>query len=293
MPMRDDFGIFILTHGRPDNVKTWDFLQRAGYSGKVWLVVDDLDASWPSYVERFGADKVLQFSKLQVARDFDTGCNDGLKASVFYARNACWSLAQSVGVRYFLQLDDDYSGFAVRFKRDWSYRSTTVSTQLDALFDACLRFLQASGATTLCLAQGGDFLGGYSDGRSLCVARRKAMNTFFCDTERPFAFVGAINEDVSTYTSDGRRGALFLTTMLASITQAQSQSQAGGMSTLYLDGGTYLKTFHSVLYCPSAVKVGTMGDERTHAYRIHHRIDWRTCSPKIVREQVRKPRARC
>ncbi|MEW3551668.1 hypothetical protein MZV21_26770 [Escherichia coli] len=39
--MRDDFCAFILTHGRPDKVLTYRTLRRAGYTGKIFIVVDE------------------------------------------------------------------------------------------------------------------------------------------------------------------------------------------------------------------------------------------------------------
>ncbi|MBF8851426.1 hypothetical protein FC325_12155 [Escherichia coli] len=49
--MRDDFCAFILTHGRPDKVLTYRTLRRAGYTGKIFIVVDDEDKTrhWCSY----------------------------------------------------------------------------------------------------------------------------------------------------------------------------------------------------------------------------------------------------
>ena len=35
---------------------------------------------------------------------------------------------------------------------------------------------------------------------------RKAMNSFICSVDRPFQFVGRINEDVNTYVLLGSRG---------------------------------------------------------------------------------------
>ena len=39
----DDFVALILTHGRPDNVKTVDALAKHGYTGPWALVIDDED----------------------------------------------------------------------------------------------------------------------------------------------------------------------------------------------------------------------------------------------------------
>ena len=52
--MRDDFCVFILTHGRPDRVHTYDTLMKAGYTGKVFIVIDDEDKQAEGYRQRFG-----------------------------------------------------------------------------------------------------------------------------------------------------------------------------------------------------------------------------------------------
>lgn len=41
--MRDDFGVFIITHGRANEQITLKTLKKCGYSGKVFLVIDDED----------------------------------------------------------------------------------------------------------------------------------------------------------------------------------------------------------------------------------------------------------
>ena len=87
-----------------------------------------------------------------------------------------------------------------------------------------------------------------SAGGSGLKSKRKAMNSFICDTEKPFQFVGRINEDANSYTCGQRKGLLFLTIMAAQLIQKQTQSNAGGMTDLYLDSGTYVKTFYSIMY---------------------------------------------
>lgn len=285
----DGFGVFILTHGRPDRQHTLATLRAGGYSGRVWLVIDDEDSTVDEY-RRLHGDAILTFSKADVAAEFDEGDQGRDRRSIFYARNASWRLARDLGLRYLLQLDDDYIGLYVRFDRAWRYRSHNArdAQQLDDVFAAGVEALVATGATAFALSQGGDHIGGFPPGKHLRVALRKAMNTFFLDVDFPFEFVGRVNEDVSTYTEGGRRGLLFLTTMLAQVNQTATQSGAGGMTGLYLASGTYLKSFFSVMYCPSAVRIGTLGDHRSPHFRLHHTIDWERCAAKIVSERFRK-----
>jgi hypothetical protein len=114
---------------------------------------------------------------------------------------------------------------------------------------------------------------------------RKAMNSFICDTERCFDFRGRINEDVNTYTLLGSQGALFFTHNLVCLHQAETQKNKGGMTGAYVDGGTYVKSFYSVIGMPSAVKVSVMGNKNM---RLHHLVDWRHCVPMIMREEFKK-----
>ena len=120
------------------------------------------------------------------------------------------------------------------------------------------------------------------------------MNAFICSVERPLNFVGRINEDVNLYVTGNRRGELYFTTKLVQLNQKQTQACSGGMTELYLDQGTYIKSFYSVMYEPSCVQVGTLTDSRSNVQsRFHHAISWPHTSPMILGEQHRKsPRRR-
>ena len=114
------------------------------------------------------------------------------------------------------------------------------------------------------------------------------MNSWFCDTERPFLFFGHMNEDVSAYVTYGHRGQLFFTVIQAMLVQKPTQVTPGGMSDLYLSSGTYQKSFYTVMAAPSCVQIGVMGDPRGSTYRIHHKINWHKAVPKIIDEKYRK-----
>ncbi len=116
--MRDDFCAFILTHGRPDKVLTYRTLRRAGYTGKIFIVVDDEDKTRHQYMAEFG-EQVLVFSKADIASRFDEADNFSDRRSIFYARNACFDQAKLVGCKYFIQLDDDYHEFQFRVDRNY------------------------------------------------------------------------------------------------------------------------------------------------------------------------------
>ena len=138
---------------------------------------------------------------------------------------------------------------------------------------------------SICMGQGGDYVGGIKSSLWMHQFKRKAMNSFLVDTDRLFKFYGRINEDVNTYTMLGNKGGLFFTVADISLTQTQTQSNNGGMTDVYLDNGTYVKTFYSVICSPQAVKVGLMGPSHL---RMHHKINWNYCTPKILNEKYKK-----
>ena len=283
MTMRDDFAVFILTHGRANNVITAKTLKQQGYTGKWYIVIDNEDDTEDEYRKIYG-DRVLQFDKLAISKTFDTMDTQKDRRTIVYARNACFELAKQIGVRYFLELDDDYTVFMNRYEENGKSKNYNYKN-LDLVFDAMVDFLIDSKADTVAMAQGGDFIAGVNGGAFQKGILRKAMNTFFCDVEKPFQFLGRINEDVNTYTRLGSTGWLGFTVTSLQMNQKQTQKNKGGMSTVYLDSGTYLKSFYSVMGMPSAVRIQEMG--RTQK-RIHHAVEWECCVPMILNEQYKK-----
>jgi len=275
------FGVLILTHGRPDNIRTIKSLKDHGYTGEIYLVVDNEDKSRQEYIERYGEEMVYIFDKKKYADAVDEGNNFDERRTITHARNASFDIAEKIGLRYFMQLDDDYTVFEYRIDRN----DKRHIRDLDSIFNMLLEFYKTIPAHSIALSQGGDFLGGKQSNTYVRPIQRKCMNSFICDVERRFQFVGAMNEDVNTYTTLGSRGALFLTIFYVSLNQLTTQSQAGGITDMYLRYGTYAKGFTTVMMMPSCVRVGAMMSKHG---RLHHRIKWKNCVPLILHERYKK-----
>lgn len=294
--MRDDFAIIVLSHGRPAEFarRTHRTLKMSRYTGRWYVLLDTDDETAPEYVERFGAEHVLTFDKDTVRGTFDIGDNlTGPDGVVVYARNAVDRVAQDLGLTFYMVLDDDYNYFAHRVHRP-GHLSYAYAYHLDDLLTAMVDFLQDSNALTVAFAQGGDFIGGDRNadyrgpgGEFTHRVKRKAMNTFVCRTGRPLDFLGRLNEDTTTYVDRGTRGDLFLTITAVSIDQANTQEQPGGLTDAYLDLGTYVKSFYSVMWSPSCVRISTLGDT---AHRMHHHVRWNNAVPKVLSDRYRLPR---
>ena len=278
-----NFACFILSHGRAKNIKTISALKKCGYTGKYYIIIDNEDDQEEEYRKKY-QDKIIQFDKIKASEYTDTLSPSKKRNAVVFARNECHKIAKKLGLEYFLELDDDYNDFNMRYFEDGILKSISIS-RLDDVFDIYLDFLDCSNAVTVAMAQGGDFIGGTNAFVWKHRISRKAMNSFFCRTDRPFKFLGLTNEDVNAYCLLGSQGNLFFTVSYASIQQEETQKAAGGLTDIYLQDGTYVKSFYTVMIMPSAVKVHRMGVNNA---RMHHRVNWELCVPKILNECYKK-----
>lgn len=280
----NNFAVFILTYGRSDRVYTYQNLRRSGYTGKIYLLCSTDDKELSKYKELY-QDEVIVFSKDEYKGTFDIGDNFDKDNVVVFARNANFDIAKKLGLDYFLQLDDDYQSFLFRMRSSEKLIGRMIN-DLDSIFNKFIEFLKNTNTTSIAFSQGGDFIGGKDNPIFDSInSKRKLMNCFFNSTKRPYKFYGRINEDVNCYIANGKTGTIFLTHPNISVNQMMTQSNSGGLTEFYLDGGTYVKSFYTILFNPSAVSIKTMG--RTDK-RLHHSIKWINAVPVIIRESHKK-----
>jgi hypothetical protein len=274
----------ILSYGRSDRVFTYETLRNQGYSGKIYIVCSDDDKELKNYKLKF--ENVLVFNKQQYESEFDIGDNFKDYRVVVFARNAVFDLMEKQGEEFFIVLDDDYREFRFTCDDKFNYLTKLKKIKnLDRSFNSMLDFYKNTNAKTLCISQGGDFIGGENSSVFKKKLARKAMNFFICSTKRKFNFIGRINEDVCTYVRFGSVGDLFFTIAQLRLEQIQTQSNAGGLTEFYLDGGTYVKSFYTILFNPSSVKISMMGNKNR---RLHHLVKWNNTVPVIVSENLKK-----
>lgn len=279
----NDFAIFILCHGRPESVPTFTTLRRYGYTGRIIIVCDDEDKTLSEYQAIYP--EVEVFSKDEVAKYMDPMDNSNDRRCAVYARNACFDIAEKLGLTYFAEYDDDYTSHPYRWEEDGvMYRSTLAN--LDDVFEAYIEFLETSeDIYSVAFGQPGDFIGGCGSQLHKKQYRRKCMNSWICKTDRRFTFNGRMNDDMLTYSLYGMRGKIFITFDFMMIDQPETQQVQGGMTDMYLGAGTYQKTWFSIMCCPSFVKAGMMGDRH---FRIHHQVDHESAYPMIVSSVYKK-----
>lgn len=286
--MRKDFCIFVLSHGRPENVKTIHLLSKYKYDGKIYIILDNEDKTINEYKKNYGEDRILIFNKEKISKDFDEMDNFNNRKTVVYARNACFNFAKKLKIKYFIQFDDDYTEFRFKFQSNKDFRCSKVwYNDLELIFNEMINFFEVDKRIlTFAIMQHGDYVAGrFSSLSNSIFFKRKAMNSFLCSTERPFKFFGKLNEDVNFYVNEGKKGNLIFSTNLIALKQMQTQKNESGMSDIYNDLGTYVKSFYTLMLNPSSVKIFKMGSKEK---RLHHKINWKYTVPCILSEEYKK-----
>lgn len=277
------FAVFILSHGRAKTISTYKALRNHGYTGPMYVVIDNEDDQEPLYREKFGKD-IIQFDKRDYIDLTDLGDLDDDRRIGVFARNFIQDKAQEMGYKYHLQLDDDINGFTWRTIRDNRLVCVQVKN-IDSVLSAMLDYMDEAPFTALSFGLAIYYVGGLSNSTWKKKMIPKTMTTFIMRASQKHYFHMRMNDDITTSALANMRGQMFYTYLPVRVDTVQTQSQEGGMTDIYRDNGTYRKSFYTVMALPSCTKISQMG---LHDMRVHHEIIWNNCSPKILNESYRK-----
>lgn len=288
MMKNKNFAVFILTHGRAKKQSTYNSIRKAGYTGKIYLIIDDEDKEKDIYIKEYG-EQVIVFNKLKESETTDAGDNFLKRNSVIYARNASIDIAKTLGLDMYWELDDDYTNWFWTFDNEKNFLSKKPKIKsLDSILDIMIDFMMATNVDCIAFAQGGDFIGGPASGVAKLHKdgkfQRKVMNSFLFNTEKSMKFIGRMNDDVNTYVVNGKIGKIMFTLPRMMLNQEVTQKNTGGLTDMYKEFGTYVKSFYTVMMAPYCTKIRCMGKHQ----RLHHQINWNTAVPKIISEKHKK-----
>jgi len=303
-----NIGVFIISWNRArfvegSSIQTYDLMRALTPNLAKHIVVSSIDPDLERYQEA-ATERGFElniFDETIEAPKYET-CEAGTPAPRCggFGRNNARRIAHELGYTHVVLLDDDYSSLRAwsTDRRHDSYMRWAESGEpvLESIIQDMAEIVDTTPVNLMCLAQGGDWIGG---GAGISNRwKRKSMNFFVERTDRwaHHQEIGLANDDVSLYTMGARdRGIIALTSMLAGVIQGQTQSNSGGMTELYLDIGTVRKSLYSIVQTPSAVTLNVLASPNKHPKtgnvskgnpRIHHRVNYDRCAPKLVRPRT-------
>lgn len=281
--MRDDFAVFILTHGRAKEQKTLKTLLNTGYTGKYYLVVDNLDKQQEEYSRIYG-EHVIVFDKLNAYEITDTFHNEKILKAVVFPRNMIFEMARQRGIQYFAMCDDDISRIEYKNENDGKMRTTKVTKNINRILEAYVHFSETSKLTVLGFCESGVFIGGVNqivkNGYTPSIGKFMIFRT-----QDEVKYRGLYYEDNIASLDIPLQGRISLSPTMISITSQVDvkKSARGGMHETYdKTAECYVCSFMVLMAHPSGVKI------KRDKGKWKIRKSMNNLRPKLINERYRK-----
>ena len=277
--MSDKFAVFILSHGRAGNVKTYHTLRKAGFSGDIYVVIDDEDGDGEKYKEEFGK-FCLQFCKQEYMDKADTVSTDGTRISALFARLAIMDFAKSLDLDYYCMLDDDVERIIYRYPDGNKLKGMDV-VKADYMFDSILKFMKNAKLKVLGLQLAEGLIGGLYG-----IYKSGLMNQVLCggylfSRETDYRFFSSVNEDTIASLDYLSRGGLAWRLGCITIKTPERGTNAGGLSEDYAKKNWYYIDMHAVVVAPWCCKIDVDNGNR-------QKIDMRFARPRVLSERYKR-----
>lgn len=277
---RNNFAVFILSHGRADTMTTLSAILKAGYLGDYYIIVDDLDKQKDRYIEKYGAAHVIVFDKNAWMEKTDTITKTGENRSPVFARNACYEIAKNLGLDYFTEFDDDLHSFSFRYVENGKLKAAPIS-DLDSVFEMLVDFMEKSGAISVGLSSANGMIGGangkYKDGLLYSIHQ-----AFICRTDKRIEFKGILNEDGIATEIYSNSGKMPFEVVCINQSSPVRSTNAGGLKELYEANDEYIRAFYSIIAAPWCLRIV----KKKNGFITSRKSE--NAQPKILSERWRK-----
>lgn len=245
--------IFIISHERVERVETFDTLKKCGYTGDIFVVVDNEDSMLDAYQKRFG-DALLVFDKQFYINKTDTLENDKLRASPVYARVAVEDFAQQMKLDAFGMFDDDVKNLRYRWQDGDVIRSLTLTQNLDKVFDLYFNYIIDSNIATTSFANVLLYVGGASGIEDRIAKNREMYQIHLRNSNFPYEWKSVVNDDAVTELSYHRQGYFLWSLPFIVFDSPKMNTLPGGMKKVYDSLSDFRRAFFATVALPSVCK---------------------------------------
>lgn len=229
--------VLIKTHGRPDKQLTYHTLRDAGYTGDIFLILDNEDCL--SEYNRFIDDKhdpnmfCHIFDKHTLVNEVDSGTNHPKRDVNLYAWVACERFAKRHGDEFFIMADDDITGFRYRYLEDGHLKSLKITQNLDVIFDEVENYMLT--ADIAAMSTGIPQMYFNSDLNSNLHKWRVPYTFVFRNARHKMNWVSEYEEDIITAINSANEGKYMSVLPVIQRDTVTMGSNAGGMHDSYIN----------------------------------------------------------
>lgn len=283
------FAVFILSHSRASRVETYNTLRSAGYTGKIYIVVDDEDPQLSTYKDRFeNSDdytELLVFGKQPMIDIADTVYPEKKRSSALYARNFIENMAEIFRLDTFAMMDDDITSLRFRWIEDGSVKSHTVNSTMDKVFEYYSQYIIDAEIATASFPYSMFYVSGTSGLDKKITESRHTYQIHIRNTNFPVDWVSVINQDTITQLQTMQVGYIWWSIPYLVFDAEPMNSKSGGLKSVYDSIKDFDMAFLAVISNPSCCKVAYSSGPRS---TMQIKEDKHTSYPMIVSERYMK-----
>lgn len=256
-----NYAVFILSHKRADRVETFSTLRNSGYTGRIFIVLDDEDPQRLDYEIRFKDKentKVIVFHKRIYMRLTDTVTNDKQASSPVYARNFIEHYAERIGCLAYIVMDDDITNLRFRYVENYVSKSQALKSSLDEVLEAYIKYLLTANIATLSFATVMVYAGGVHNEADMV---RLANHRYTCQIHMrnlafPVDWISLANNDSISANNTAKIGYLWWSLPFIVYDSPKMNTLPGGMKEVYDGVSEFKRAFMSTVVSPSVCRVG-------------------------------------
>ena len=278
---KNSFAVFIVTYGRPKEQITLETLRKQGYTGDIYAIVDNTDDTVEQLKKEHYNDfkDIIVFDKEEYYKNTDTMDNFHNLKTVVYARNFCLDIAKKLNLEYFMMTDDDMKTVSFRVVKDNKLIGKKVKS-LDKVFEAMLKLLNNKQIYCLGFGNAGSYIGGLN-GKYKKKMDIGSYNVYFLKNG-DMRFRGTSDEDATFYVDNVKIGNMCYLVLDVGYDSYERGSNKGGLSEMYKELGTYVRSFYAVIANPAVFKLYL----RKNKFEI--KKSFNSIAPKLLNERWKK-----
>lgn len=256
-----NFAVFITTHNRVESTTTYDTLRKAGYTGKIYTVVDNEDPQLLRYLNRFP--DVLVYNKQLQFNKCDKVIKTEQRASVTYARNAVEDYAEYMNLDAFLVCDDDIIGLRYRWVEGTTVRSLAMNGGLDKVLEYYTQYILENNIAVTSFVHMLFYMSGVHNLDKRISEQREVVQIFLRNRKHKINWVGVMRQDMLTNMATSKMGYIWWALPFVTYdakAMNETGENIGGMLETYNNISEYNRTFLGVIASPYCIKVGCAND---------------------------------
>lgn len=279
--MKNNYAVYIISHKRP-KVETLKALEKAGYTGDYFIVIDDTDPTIEEYKSSYG-EHLLVFNKEKIWENTDTIDNFKIMTCCTYPRNFCIKSAKEKGYKYLINFDDDIKSFGMRYVKDNKLLSAKIK-DIGRVFEAYIEFMERAKFTCSGFIMAGRLIGGKKNPLVNSCFYCRPTNCFILKTSSPY-FKGTYYEDAIYAIQNNKQGKLTYALMPIVINGAppMKNHDGGGMTAAYEGQNEFTQYFHIKVAEPTSIKLKVCNNGKVKTTFLENFF-----VPKILNEEVKK-----